>query len=160
MLAGHDGHVFFVAFGPHGTRLATASRDKTAKVWDVAPGRQPRELLTLSGHTHWVNSVAFSPDGTRLATASSDKTVKLWDAASGRELGTINHAGEVNSVAFSRDGKRFATGSVDGSVHVYPVDRQEFKEDLMARARQQLTRALTEQECRVYLRRSRCPASP
>jgi WD40 repeat protein len=56
--------------------LATASEDKTVKLWDVASGR---ELKSLSGHQSYVTSVSFSLDGKMLATASFDKTVKLWN---------------------------------------------------------------------------------
>jgi hypothetical protein len=66
-----------VAFSPDGQRLASASWDRTVKLWDAAAGR---ETLTLTGHTDPVSSVAFSPDGQRLASASWDGTVKLWDA--------------------------------------------------------------------------------
>src|SRR5262249_9011053 len=66
-----------VAFSPDGTRLATASYDKTTRLWDVRTGQQ---LLELSGHTAQVTSLAFSPDGTRLATASVAGTGRLWDA--------------------------------------------------------------------------------
>jgi WD40 repeat protein len=65
-----------VAFSPDGQRLASASVDKTVKVWDAATGQ---EVLTLKGHTGAVSSVAFSPDGTRLASAGAGG-VKVWDA--------------------------------------------------------------------------------
>jgi WD40 repeat protein len=65
-----------VAFSPDGKRLASASVDRTVKVWDAATGQ---ESLTLKGHTDYVMSVAFSPDGQRLASTSFDKTVKVWD---------------------------------------------------------------------------------
>ena len=68
-------------------RLATASFDGTAKVWDAVSGKQ---LFTLSGHVNEVFSVAFSPDGKTIATASRDKTAKLWDADTGKELLTRN----------------------------------------------------------------------
>jgi tetratricopeptide (TPR) repeat protein len=74
-LSGHTNTVSGVAFSPDGTRLATASSDTTAKVWDASSGR---EMLTLSGHTNELSGVAFSPDGTRLATASADKTVRVY----------------------------------------------------------------------------------
>jgi WD40 repeat protein len=63
-----------VAFSPDGKRLATASLDKTAKVWDVSSGQ---ESLTLTGHTDGLRGVSFSPDGKRLATASADGTVRV-----------------------------------------------------------------------------------
>jgi WD40 repeat protein len=62
-----------VAFGPDGKRLATASYDATAKVWDAATGQ---ETLTLKGLT----SVVFSADGSRPASADLGGTVRIWDA--------------------------------------------------------------------------------
>jgi WD40 repeat protein/serine/threonine protein kinase len=114
-LKGHTGPVVDVAFSPDGTRLASASHDKTATVWDAATWAA---LRTLATHGDVVNGVAFSPDGTRLATASRDKTLKLWDAATGRELRTLGgHEGSVTGLAFSPDGRRLASvgGRGEGS---------------------------------------------
>ena len=96
-------------FSPDGARVATASWDGTAKVWDASTGK---ELFTLRGHKGCVGGVAFSPDGRYLATASDDNTAKVWDGKTGKELLTLRgHAGYVPSVAFSPDGKRLATAS-------------------------------------------------
>ena len=65
-----------VAFSPDGRLLATASEDKTARLWDPATGKH---LRALTGHTGPVLSVAFSPDGRLLATTSWDHTARLWD---------------------------------------------------------------------------------
>ncbi|MEK7324338.1 MAG: WD40 repeat domain-containing protein, partial [Chloroflexota bacterium] len=110
-LTGHTGAAWGIAFSPDGLRLATTSADGTAKVWDVATGR---ELLTLTGHTDTVWGIAFSSDGQRLATASADKTAKVWEAATGQELLTLKgHTGGVGGLAFSPDGLRLATASDD-----------------------------------------------
>ncbi len=58
------------SFSPDGSRIVTASEDKTAKVWDAQTGA---EVLTLKGHTSRVYSAAFSPDGSRIVTGSDDK---------------------------------------------------------------------------------------
>jgi WD40 repeat protein len=116
-LVGHRDLVEGIAFSPDGTRLATASWDRTAKVWDASTGEA---LLTLRGHNNGVDAIAFNPDGTRLATASWDTTAKVWDASTGQELLTLSgHNDEVQVVAFSADGTRLATGSVDGTAKVW-----------------------------------------
>ena len=55
-------------FSPDGTRIVTASNDKTARVWDAASGKQQ---ATLAGHNDEVNCAQFSPDGMRIVTAST-----------------------------------------------------------------------------------------
>jgi WD40 repeat protein len=86
-LKGHAAGVSSVAWSPDGMRLATGSKDKTAKVWDAVTGQ---ELLTLKGHTLYVNSVAWSLDGKQLATASSDLTAQIY-AMDVRQLLDLAH---------------------------------------------------------------------
>jgi WD40 repeat protein/serine/threonine protein kinase len=119
-LMGHRAGIRSVAWSPDGQRLATASWDMTARIWDAVTGRA---LLVLKGHASGVLSVAWSPDGLRLATASADGTAKVWPAAGGRELRTLKgHTGLVLCVAWSPDGLRLATGSQDGTVRVWDAD--------------------------------------
>jgi WD40 repeat protein/cold shock CspA family protein len=129
-----------VIFSPDGARLATASADGTAKVWEIESGAagnvtSGQALFTLIGHTGPVLDVAFSPEcrappegptegcADYLATASEDETAKVWDAATGEELFTLSdHGDRVTDVAFSPDGGRLATASVDSTAKLWSLD--------------------------------------
>jgi len=77
-LQGHTDYVFGVAVFPDGSKVVTASQDKTAIVWDVASGQ---ELQKLQGHTESVWCVAVFPDGSKVVTASGDETAIDWRAS-------------------------------------------------------------------------------
>lgn len=66
-LEGHTSFVSCVVFSHDLTRLASASGDRTVKIWDPSSGACPQ---TLKGHTNSVSSVVFSHDSTQLALAS------------------------------------------------------------------------------------------
>ena len=75
MLRGHEDRVTDASISPDGRTVATASADKTARLWDAATGH---EIITLRGHQGAIYSAAFSPDGKTLVTASADHTARVW----------------------------------------------------------------------------------
>jgi serine/threonine protein kinase len=108
----YRGHTHFVqvaVWSPDGTRIASASVDKTVQVWNAATGSH---LFTYQGHADRVQAVAWSPDGTRIASAGDDGTVRIWDASTGRDILTYrSRAPIVYTITWSPDGKRIASNS-------------------------------------------------
>ncbi|MFQ6021194.1 MAG: protein kinase [Acidiferrobacterales bacterium] len=122
-LTGHDDWVHAVAFSPDGKTLASASYDRTIRLWNVATGTLHR---ILRGHDRGINSVAYSTDGKWLASAGDDGTVRLWDASTGRPWGLFEGPGyAVYTVAFSPNGTQLAAGGKDRSVFVWNVSNGE-----------------------------------
>ncbi len=78
VLRGHTNVIIDLAFSQNSRWLASASADKTARVWDLG---SYRSHATLRGHRDGVYAVAFSPDGQSLATASLDRTARVWRCA-------------------------------------------------------------------------------
>ena len=117
ILSGHKSAVLSAEFSPDGSRIVTASKDKTARLWDAATGNL---LATLLGHEDAVLSAQFSSDGARIVTASANKTARVWDAATGKPLATLSgHEAPVLSAQFSPDGARIVTASLDKTARVW-----------------------------------------
>ena len=116
-LRGHVDRLSDADYNLDGTRVVTASWDKTARVWDAATGAPVGPPLR---HEGVVWSARFSPDGTRVVTASADQSAWVWDAATGEALGPpLRHELFVNSARFSPDGTRIVTASADQTARVW-----------------------------------------
>ncbi|GAB7103011.1 hypothetical protein JCM4814A_13250 [Streptomyces phaeofaciens JCM 4814] len=136
-LLGHTGAVYLTSFSPDGKLLATASYDRTVRLWNVSDPARPEPVgKPLTGHTSWVSSAVFSPDGRTLASAGDDGTVRLWDLtdparpkALGKPLTGRN--GTIYLLAFAPDGRTLASADDDGTVRLWDLtDRT--RPDLLA----------------------------
>jgi WD40 repeat protein/tetratricopeptide (TPR) repeat protein len=122
-LEGHTDGVTSVSFSPDGQRIASASKDKTIKLWDL---KNRQDVKTFVQHTDAVTSVSFSPDGQVIASASKDKTVKLWNL-DGTLLKDLKHNQSVINVIFSPNGKMLAAASEDNTVKIWTHEGSRFQ---------------------------------
>ena len=79
----HDNGITDVEFDPQGDRIATASTDRTARIWAAKNGHS---LYDLQGHDDTIVTARFSADGRSLVTASTDGTARVWDVDDRPEL--------------------------------------------------------------------------
>src|SRR5262249_2092640 len=131
----HEKPINDVTFSPRdGKYLASASDDRTVKVWDEAG-----KLLVKLEHEAEGKAVAFSPEGQVLAActgvSSESKpmvgTVIVWDWVRQSRRHTLSHPSAVNDVAFSPDGQRIATGSADGTARIWNAQTEKIETEFL-----------------------------
>ena len=116
VLSGHAGFVTSAAYSPDGTRIVTASDDKTARIWDARTGAQLAVLsamgcvvrfrrLLARRHTHRHRSI--------------DKSARIWDARTGAQIAGLRPSMLFNSAAYSPDGTRIVTASSDKTARIW-----------------------------------------
>lgn len=124
-LSGHRGPVYGVALSPDGKTMASASDDRTVRLWDLSDRSDPRPVgEPLTGSDQYMASVSFSPDGRILAAGSGDGTVFIWDVtdrSAPRPLleAAPTGARTVHNVRFSPDGRTLAAPNDNGTVTLF-----------------------------------------
>ncbi|OBA20272.1 WD40 repeat-like protein [Metschnikowia bicuspidata var. bicuspidata NRRL YB-4993] len=115
----HDKDINAVAMAPNDALFATASFDKTAKVWDAASGDT---VGVLRGHRRGLWDVSFCQYDRMVATAAGDKSVKVWllhDYSCTRTL--EGHTNAVQRVRFSSKNRQVVSCGADGLVKVWDL---------------------------------------
>ncbi|MEC9465516.1 MAG: WD40 repeat domain-containing protein [Myxococcota bacterium] len=126
---GHKGSIASADFSPDSTFLATASIDKTVRIWDVARGR-PHKIL--EGHVAELSDVRFSPDGAYLATLDRLGYGRIWSTLSKSKLEQPIHELKVPyadstpnpsaKLVFSPNGETLAIAGRDSAVRIWHVE--------------------------------------
>jgi WD40 repeat protein/serine/threonine protein kinase len=126
-LKGHSWAINDMTFGPHpdGPLLATASSDRTVRVWEVKTGK-PVKILP---HANTAFCVAFSHDGRRLASGGLDRVVQVWNTESWQKVHELpDPTGRVQGVVFHpKESRVVAWGSADGTVKLWDTGTGEIR---------------------------------
>jgi cytochrome c len=128
ILDGHQAPVAGLAVSPAGGWLASASWDRTIRLWPLNGG-SPR---ILKGNTQNVNGVAFSPDGRQVMSAGYDATLRIWLVSGGDSAIVRNLPTPLNTVAVAPDGEIVVAGA-DGKVY-FLSPQGEMRAELQASA--------------------------
>jgi len=122
-LTAHQNTIVSLAFNPDGTQLASGSRDRSVKLWDVAEsGVYHRhggagssvQRYGLDRHKGSVECVAWSPDGRSIATAGEDKVVRIFRSQDASIVKIfMGHDDPICHLHFGSDGE--SLWSVDGA---------------------------------------------
>lgn len=117
-LKGHSLQVSALAFLPDGKTLASGSRDKTVRLWNV----EQRQCTHTLKQGEEVTSLATSPDGHTLAAGDGTGNIVLWNRTLGRKIAPLRqHSTTVQGLAFSPDGRKLVSASWDYSVRLWDV---------------------------------------
>ncbi len=129
----HDGAVTALSFNAEKTLLVSASKDRSAKLWDVANWAELRAYAADAP----LNGAAISPSREHVVAGGGQEAMSVTTSGAdagkfesrfyhmvfGNELGRVKgHFGPINTLAFNPDGRSFATGGEDGYVRLHPLD--------------------------------------
>lgn len=119
----HADWVHSVAWSPDASRIVSASRDKTSKVFDAETGKL---MITFNGHGQNVSAAVFMPDGKRIASAGNDLKVRIWNVGDAKqerdikaarsELAGVKHFGKDALISYSGDSTIRVHDVADGKI--------------------------------------------
>ncbi len=119
-LNGHNKEVYLAEFSPDATKVVTAGRDNTARIWRSDNGQQ---LVSLQGYTGGEPSARFNPNGTLIAIAATNNSAQVFNALDGHLRYTLSgHKAVVVAVRFSPDGSQILTASRDGTTKIWDAN--------------------------------------
>lgn len=103
-----------IIFSGDNSIMATASGDKTIKLWTVPDGKLK---TTLTGHTEGVLALRFMNNDKFIVSIGEDRVVNLWNIDSVKIVyGKRDHVKAIRALDVSYDDKWIATGGADREI--------------------------------------------
>lgn len=118
-LSGHLGLVNSLITNGDGSKLISASRDQTIKIWNIS-NSICKISHTLIGHQGYVYDISTSADWQVLASGGSDRSIILWKISDGEIIHSINqHSGFVRALEFFEGGNLLVSGGKEGILYIW-----------------------------------------
>ncbi|XP_041934789.1 PWP2 small subunit processome component [Alosa sapidissima] len=142
VLSGHEGPVSSLSFCPSRAVLASASWDRTVRLWDMLDSWHAKEVLRLTSDGM---AVAYRPDGQELAVATLDGEISFWNSQTAAQMGSITGRHDLQmgrkdadkitakqsskgksftSLCYSADGESILAGGHSKFVCIYNIREQ------------------------------------
>lgn len=120
----HQKSINVAKFSPNDKLIASASQDKTIKIWSAD---ELKLVMQLKGHLKGIWDIDFSPADKQLVSVSGDKLIKVWNLSGdkGQCVATLQgHNDQLVKVKWINEGLQIASASVDGVVKLWNLKKQ------------------------------------
>lgn len=123
----HDDEINAIKFAPNGKMFASASYDKTIKLFELNQTNNNFNVIhSLSGHKKGVTDISFSPYAKILASCGTDKLIKMWNLVDYSCLNTYEgHLSSVLKIDWIYRGTHLISGGCDGLIKLWNVKTSE-----------------------------------
>ncbi|KAI1315829.1 hypothetical protein EDD11_000324 [Mortierella claussenii] len=115
-LRGHTDSVDQLRWDPtHPDHLATASCDKTVRIWDARSAKSIHKIDTTGQNIN----ISWSPDGQSIAVGNKDDVISFIDTRTFKVQREVPFKVEVNEISWNPTGDLFLLTTGQGSIKVF-----------------------------------------
>lgn len=119
-LKGHSDQVNHLDISSDNSKIASASKDGTVRIWELKSGKC---IYTLPKFSNMINSVAFSHNNKWIATGGKNKKIDIWEVETGKRIKTFD-SNVVTALSFSLDDKSIIIAEGIGILYMYDIESE------------------------------------